>query len=321
MQTVRLALQAMATRFELVLHGEDPVFLRAAGEEALGEIRRLEQQLSFYNPASEISYVNRNASKKPVRIRPNLYSLLRMSADLHSITMGAFDVTVGPLMRCWGFVQDSGAWPSDSQREEALQQTGMDQVVLDDEECTVFFKRDGMEIDLGAIGKGYAIEEAADLLQDCQITSGLLHGGTSTMVAIGTPSPQENGWSIGITDPHDQTNVLTSVRIQDQALSISAPHGKAFHKDGQLWGHVIDPRIGYPVETSALSAVIHSSATVSDAVSTALLTMDQSEIEQVAQKFDRIRILCVYSDNGDFHMVSHDFPQLDLTTDHEQEDS
>ncbi len=320
MQTVRLALQAMATRFELVLSGEDPVFLRAAGEEALAGITRLEQQLSFYDPTSEISHINQNASKKPVQIRPNLYSLLKMSANLHSITRGAFDITVGPLMRCWGFVRDSGAWPSNSQREEALRQTGMDQVVLDDSERTVFFKRDGMAIDLGAIGKGYAIEEAAEFLEECQITSALLHGGTSTMVAIGTPSPKEDGWSIGITDPHDQTNILASVTIRDRALSISAPHGKAFQKEGQVWGHVIDPRIGYPVQSAALSAVVHSSATVSDAVSTALLTMDRTEMEQVAQEFDSMYVLCAYSKEGDLHLVSNDFPLLDSTTHNDKKD-
>ena len=193
MQTVRLALHAMATRFELVLHGNDPVLLRAAGEEALKEIRHLENQLSFYNPNSIISRINQNASHTPIQVSSKLYTLLQTATDYHLKTNGAFDITVGPLMRCWGFVRGSGTWPTETEREKALQKTGMHQVVLDHKESTIFFQREGMSIDLGAIGKGYAIEEAANLLRECGVTSALLHGGTSTMVAIGTPGPHEEG--------------------------------------------------------------------------------------------------------------------------------
>lgn len=313
MQTVRLALNAMATRFELVIHGEDAVLLRAAGEEALSEIKRLDERLSFYNPTSEISYINDNASKYPVQITPKIYSLLKMASDLYDKTGGAFDITVGPLMRCWGFVRGSGAWPKESAREEALEKTGMDQVLLDEEEYTVTFKQDGMAIDLGAIGKGYAIQEAADLLRECGIMSALLHGGTSTMAAIGTPSPDDEGWTIGVANPLDESNMLTSTTICDKAFSVSAPHGKAFKKGNQVWGHVIDPRAGYPVQGAAVAAVIHSSATVCDAVSTALLAMNRTEIDQMAQKFQDIRILCAYSDGNDLNLVSNGFNSVNST--------
>ncbi|MCY4206154.1 MAG: FAD:protein FMN transferase [Bacteroidetes bacterium] len=307
MQTVRLALHAMATRFELVLHGEDAVYLRAAGEEALAEIKRLHRRLSVYDPTSEVSHINRNASETPVEINRNLFSLLQMASDLHHSTDGAFDITVGPLMRCWGFMGDSGSWPEEAQRKEALEKTGMDKVELDDSTCTIAFKRDGMAIDLGAIGKGYAIEEATTLLQECGITSALLHGGTSTMAAIGTPSPDEDGWPIGIADPLDQSHVLTSTTIRDEAFSVSAPHGKAFQKDNKIWGHVIDPRHGYPIQGPALSAVVHSSATVCDGISTALLAMNQTEVNKIAQKFNGMRILCAYSDNNVLNLVSNGF--------------
>ncbi len=311
MQTVRLALNAMATRFELVLHGEDAVLLRAAGEEALFEIKRLDERLSFYNPNSEISHINDNASKKPVPVTPDLYSLLKMASKLSEKTDGAFDVTVGPLMRCWGFVHGSGAWPEESVRKEALQKTGMNQVQLDESECSVRFRQDGMAIDLGAIGKGYAIEEAANLLRECGVMSALLHGGTSTMIAIGSPSYGEDGWTIGVADPLDESHVLTSTAICDEALSVSAPHGKAFQKGGHVWGHVIDPRVGYPVQGAAVAAVVHSSATVCDAVSTALLAMNRTEMDHVAQKFDDMRILCAYPDGNELELVSNGFNSTD----------
>lgn len=307
MQTVRLALNAMATRFELVIQGEDAVFLRAAGEEALSEIKRLDQRLSFYNPTSEISHINGNASNKPVQISPELHSLLKTASDLYQQTDRAFDITMGPLMQCWGFVRGRGTWPEESERIEALQKTGMDELLLDDKERTVAFKKDGMAIDLGAIGKGFAIEEAANSLRECGVTSALLHGGTSTMIAIGTPSPNEDGWGIGVVDPLDEKNVLTSTTICDEAFSVSAPHGKAFKKDDELWGHVIDPRSGYPVQGATISAVIHSSATVCDAISTALLAMNRTEVDQITQNFDDIRVLCAYPDGNKLDLVSKGF--------------
>ena len=307
MQTVRMALNAMATRFELLLHGDDAILLRGAGEEALSEIKRLEQQLSFYDLASEISQINANASKEPVRVTPRLYSLLSMAADIHKKTLGAFDVTVGPLMRCWGFVRGRGAWPDEHARKEALTKTGMDKVVLNDAERTVAFRQPGMALDLGAIGKGYAVEEAGIFLRECGITSALLHGGTSTMVAIGTPPQNKDGWPIGISDPQDDSQMLTSTSIRDEALSVSAPKGKAFQKDGKIWGHVIDPRSGYPVQGATLSAVAHPSAMICDAISTALLAMRRDEGKQVQQKFHGMRTLCAYDDTGATDLVSLEF--------------
>ena len=311
MHTVRLALNAMATRFELVLNGEDEGFLRAAGEESLAEIRRLEKQLSFYDSTSEVSRINRDASRHAVQLSPNLYSLLKMSAQIYQDTDGAFDITVGPLMKCWGFVRNRGSWPEESDRKNALKKTGMHQVTLNDSEYSVAFEQKGMSIDLGAIGKGYAIEEAAQVLRECGITSALLHGGTSTMVAIGPPSASEDGWSIGIADPQQQTRMLTSVKICNEAFSVSAPHGKAFHKNGKTWGHVIDPRLGYPVQGPVLSAVVHSSATVCDAVSTALLAMNPSEIAQIPQKFVRLRSLCAYTHENEINFISSGFNSSD----------
>lgn len=307
METVRMALNAMATRFELLLHGGDTVLLRGAGEEALAEIKRLEQQLSFYDPTSEISQVNANASKEPVRVTPRLYALLRIAADIHCETNGAFDVTVGPLMRCWGFVRGRGAWPDEHARNEALTKTGMDKVVFDEAKRTIGFREPGMALDLGAIGKGYAIEEAGILLRECGVTSALLHGGTSTMMAIGTPPKNKVGWPIGISDPLDDSQMLTSTSICDEALSVSAPRGKAFQKDGRVWGHVIDPRNGYPVQGATLSAVAHPSAVICDAISTALLAMRPEEGQQVQQKFHGMRTLCAYDDTGATDLVSLDF--------------
>src|SRR5437899_9271267 len=104
MPTVTLARHAMATRFELVLHGENPVTLRAAAEEALAEVARLDDQLSLYRPGSEVAQLNARAGREAVRVTPELFALLKQAHRLNSETGGAFDITVGPLVRCWGFM-------------------------------------------------------------------------------------------------------------------------------------------------------------------------------------------------------------------------
>src|SRR6185503_3145733 len=184
-QMVALSLHAMATRFELVLYGDDPVRLRAAGEQAIQEIERLENQLSFYRPDSEITWINSRAACGPVRIEPRLFHLLLRCANLNEKTDGAFDITVGPLMRAWGFADGKPGVPEPCVLAAARQVVGMQNIELCEEDFTVRFKRPGVELDLGGYGKGYAVERAISALKENGITSALLHGGTSSIFAVG----------------------------------------------------------------------------------------------------------------------------------------
>ena len=200
MSPVKLACHAMATRFELVLHGDNPVALRAAGEEALEEIQRLEAQLSLFVPSSEIAHVNARAAQGPVRVSPPVFSLLQLAQRLHEQSGGAFDITIAPLVRCWGFMGGSGHLPSSEELAEARACVGMSLVRLEPTDYTVRFARPGVMLDLGAIGKGYAVERAAEVLREAGVTSALLHGGTSSVQALGHP-PDAECWNIAIERP------------------------------------------------------------------------------------------------------------------------
>ena len=154
MPVLTLARLAMATRFEIVLHGDNPVALRAAGEEALEEIDRLEAQLSLYRSSSEIAHLNARAAKEPVRITPGLFGLLQRAQKLHTETGGAFDITIAPLVRCWGFMSGSGHIPKPEALADARAKVGMHLVELNPKDFAVRFAREGVTLDLGAIGKG-----------------------------------------------------------------------------------------------------------------------------------------------------------------------
>src|SRR5271170_5500682 len=137
MQTVKLARRAMATRFEIVLHGESEAPLRMAGEEALAEVERIEAQLSIFRPTSEIARVNAFAAREPVRVTPPVFRLLEQARRLRLESGGAFDITIAPLVRCWGFVDGSGSWPDPAEVARVRQQVGMEHVLLDEENLTV----------------------------------------------------------------------------------------------------------------------------------------------------------------------------------------
>lgn len=271
---VTLACRAMATRFEIVLWGGEEAHLRAAGEEALAEIQRLEAQLSLYREESDLHDLNIRAAYEPVPVEPRLFHLLERARDLSAETGGAFDITLAPLLRAWGFVGGSGRMPDEAEITAAREATGMNRVELNAQNFTVRFLKEGVTLDLGAIGKGYAIERAAEIVRECGVGGALLHGGTSTVQAVGA-QPDGSAWRIAIRPPHLSNEPLAVIPLQDSALSVSAVWGKSFTQEEIRYGHVLDPRTGRPVQNALLAAVSCSSATDSDALSTALLVLGE----------------------------------------------
>lgn len=325
MQTVTLARNAMATRFELVLHGDNPTALRAAGEEALDEIDRLENQLSLYRPGGEIAQLNARAVREAVRVTPELFALLQHAQQLHAETDGAFDITVAPLVRCWGFMGASGKMPTPEAVAAAREKVGMQYVQLNAAERTVRFARDGVMLDLGAIGKGYALGQAAEILRAAGVTSALIHGGTSTVHAIGSP-PDAEFWQVAIEPPPatswssefgrlwsvappdvGSSKALPPVLLRDETLSVSAIWGRSFEADGKTFGHVINPRTGQPTEAALLAAVVLASATETDALSTALLTLGLAGLDRIAALRPRSRMLVVSQKAGTISLARRGF--------------
>ena len=295
METVTLARHAMATRFEIVLHGENPVALRAAGEEALDEIERLEAMLSLYRPASEVARLNACAGREAVSVSPELLRLLAQAQQLSTETGGAFDLTIAPLMRCWGFMGGTGHQPTPEDLEAARANVGMNLVQLNPRDFTVRFAREGVMLDFGAIGKGYAVERAVEILREAGVGSALVHGGTSTACAVGHP-PDATAWKIALERPAQDASspaLLAVVPLCDEAFSVSAVWGKSFQSGDKIYGHVMDPRTGRPVAHALLAAVVLPSATETDALSTALIVLGRVGHDQINGLRARARTLVI----------------------------
>jgi thiamine biosynthesis lipoprotein len=252
--------------------GPDRPQLQAAVAAALDEIDRLDALLSHYKPDSPVSRLNRTASAGPVVVDPELFALLDRCLAFSRESEGAFDVTVGPLMRAWGFFRDEGRVPSATELERARAAVGFEHVRLDPKERAVGFARPGMEIDLGGIGKGYAVDRTVAVLRARGVGSALVNLGGSSVYGLGTP-PGQDAWPFSVEDPLRAGRISLRVRLRDRALSVSGARGRFFEENGVLYGHVLDPRNGRPVQGIAGTAVLSADATTGDALDNALFVL------------------------------------------------
>jgi len=257
---------AMACRFEVTLPMSDRPGV-AVATEALNQIDRLEDQLTVFRESSEVSRINRHAAIEAVHVEDSLFELITLCKNLNLDTDGTFDITSGPLTRCWGFLKREGRLPSPDEIAEARLLVGSVQLLLDDESRTIRFLRSGVEINLGSIGKGYALDRVAASIRH-RIRTALLNAGASSISAIGS-GDHSQGWSVGLRHPRHKSERLATLRLRDCAVSTSGSEEQFFEHDGRRYGHIIDPRSGWPAEEVTTVSVVARSAAISDALATA----------------------------------------------------
>jgi len=185
----------MGTIFTVAVYGRDRTFLSEVVEQVFEEVDRLDEQMSNYKPESELSVINREAASHPVIVEPGLFHLLEICVQRSEQTGGAFDITVGPLMKSWGFFRGRGRLPTPAEINQVLKRVGYRHLKLDPERRTIQFDESGVEIDLGGIAKGYAVDRAVDILRSNGITSALVSSGTSSIYALGSPPARTVGRS------------------------------------------------------------------------------------------------------------------------------
>ena len=240
-------LDAMGSTYTVALYGEDSGRLEAAVDAAFEEVRRLDRMLSNYKRASEWSRVNQEASAGEVKISAELFRLLAACRDYSRQSEGTFDITVGPLMKVWGFYKGSGSLPHRAEIRGVLTKVGWQKMILDPTAQTIRFEVQGMEIDPGGIGKGYAVDRMVAVLKEQGVQSALVNAGGSSIYAIGTP-PREPGWRIKLRHPRDAERTVEELLLKDESMSTSGSYEKFFRAEGRIYSHIMDPRTGYPAQ-------------------------------------------------------------------------
>lgn len=263
---------AMGTVFTVAAYGRDAKYLAQVVNEAFEEIDRLDAQMSNYRPESELSGINRHGARQPVIVEPRLFQLICDSVRYSEETGGAFDVTVGPLMKAWGFFRGQGRVPSRAELAEVLKRVGYRHLKLDQAQHQIQFDAEGISLDLGGIAKGYAVDQAVEILRANGVSSALVSSGTSSFYALGAP-PGERGWKITLRDPYDARKVGDIAYLKDYSLSASGNYEKFFKLGGKTYCHIMDPRTGRPVENMFSTVVLAPRATESDALSTAFFVL------------------------------------------------
>ncbi|HLW63921.1 MAG TPA: FAD:protein FMN transferase [Gemmataceae bacterium] len=269
---LRFSHRAMATLFEVMFPFGQPVANEMAAA-IFEQIEDLEAQMTVYREDSEVSLLNQRAFDEPVVVEERLYELFLQAERLHRETSGAFDITAGPLIKAWGFFRRQGRVPTPWERQEALSHVGMKFVELNPQDRSVRFRKPGMEINLGSIGKGYALDRAAELLRGRQIGSALLHGGGSSVVAVGRQPNEPRGWPVGIRHPWREGASLGTIYLQDRALGTSAATYQHLEYNHRKLGHLLDPRTGWPAIGIASASALAPTAAQADALATAFFVL------------------------------------------------
>ncbi|MDX1964993.1 MAG: FAD:protein FMN transferase [Pirellulales bacterium] len=278
--------RAMACDFSVWLPADASAEATTAALAALDLVENLEAQLTIYQSTSEISRINELAATEPVVVESRLFELLCQARTLWSESRGAYDITSGPLSEVWGFSRKQGRLPSEQEISAALTRVGSQHLQLNPRDHTVRFLQPGLTLNLASIGKGYALDRCAEIFAAAGVERYLLHGGNSSLLARaplateiaresipGTPPPLPvkgpDNWWIGVRDPYLPDQRILEVNLRNRAAGTSGAAVQHFWHQGKRYGHILDPRTGWPAETALSATVLAPTSAMADAISTA----------------------------------------------------
>lgn len=272
-KTIHVATRAMACDFSVIMNPGPHEQVAAVGD-VLELVHEIESWLSVYKPGSEISRVNRDAATRPVHVGRSLFELLQTAKTLFDQTDGAFDIAAGAQIKLWRACRVEKRVPTKKEIEDVLSMSGTHHLTLDETTTSVSCDKAGVLLDPGAIGKGFALDEARAWLEKSEAGPNefLVHGGQSSLVARGGNNGQP-GWPVGIGNPLFTKKRLGTVLLCDQAMSTSGSNIQFFRHAGQRYGHILNPRTAMPVDGMLSVTVFADSAAIADALSTAFFVL------------------------------------------------
>jgi len=281
----------MGTRIVVELWADSAASGNKAIDAVIAEMERIDRDMSTYKPDSEVSQVNASAAKGPMKISVELFDLLTTALEYSRITDGAFDITYASV----GFMYDFHAHrkPTEEQIKSALPAVNYRHIVLDEKTHTIRFTQSGVRIDLGGIGKGYAVDRGIVILQSFGITHALVTaGGDSRIIGDRFGKP----WIIGIRHPDDKTKVIAKIPLQDTAISTSGDYERYFDAGGQRYHHIIDPRTGHSASKVRSATIMAPTATRTDGLSKTAFVLGPEAAMKIYNRLDDVDAILVTPD-------------------------
>ncbi len=299
------AVMSMGTVFEVSAYVSDNEKAESVFNDVFKEINRLDYLMSNYKEESELSNVNRNAASETVYCDDELIYIIEQSLKYSDITDGAFDITIGPLMKKWGFFKDQGKIPGKVELESVLESVSYKNIIIEEKvEKSLFrdpqvvkgirFKNPDTRIDLGGIGTGYAVDTAIRMLRKNGINSTLINF-AGNIYAYGIP-PGKKSWIIGLQHPRKKETLLGSFEIVNKAVSTSGDYEKFFAIDGERYSHIIDPRTGKPVKGIVSVTIVTHNATRADALSTGIFVLGLVKGMALIERLTDVEGIIIYED-------------------------
>jgi FAD:protein FMN transferase len=282
----------MGTWAEITLYAD-----RETAEPAMDEIyeslNKINNVCSRFNPQSELSRLNASAAEQPFKCSMLLWDILIESKYFYDLSEGSFDITITPLMKLWGFYQKQNKIPSKKEIKNALTFVGLSKVVFNSENRSVFFKKPGIQIDLGGIAKGFAVDYAYKRIKKYNIHSGVINLGGNIRF-FPAPPPGKKYYSAGIRNPFRKTEIMDgTLKLLNVSLATSGDYEQFIVLDGKRFAHIINPKTGYPVKDMAAVTIIAPSALACDALSTAVFINGNEFAQEIHKKFPDIDIMTV----------------------------
>ena len=285
------ALKLMGNRFQISVVAENETWANERIDAAIGEIQRIEKLLTTFSNDSETSLINENAGIAPVKVSRETYELIERSTRISRVTQGAFDITYGSVdKRLWNFDTNMKSLPDKETARKRVDLINYRNIILDNENATVFLKKKGMRIGFGGIGKGYAAEKAKQVMQEMGVESGIVNA--SGDLTCWGHQPNGKPWTIGIVNPNAAGQVFSCMNVTNMAIATSGNYEKYIMVNGKKYSHTIDPRTGLPVTGIKSVTIITPNAEISDAMATPVMIMGiKAGINMVNQIKDMEAIL------------------------------
>jgi len=288
---------SMACLYTIQAYGPDGEAFARVADDAFDEVDRIDRLMSHYKADSSLSRLNRDAARHPVVVEPELFDFIAESVRYSRESGGAFDITVAPLMRTWGFFRGEGRLPSDADIAAARRSVGSGHLVLNAAERTIAFDEPGVALDLGGIAKGYAVDRVVRLLRERHVTAALVSAGGSTIYGLEAP-PDRQGWDVTIQDPIDARKAALTTTLRNRALSVAGSSEKSFEAGGVRYSHIMDPRTGRPAQGVLSTAVIAVTGTAGDALDDAFFVMGPERSQEYLKRLSGTEVFFLVPSEG-----------------------